>query len=439
MKNKPIYNLKAVLLDTGLKPDTLRAWERRYGIPAPRRTDGGHRLYSDQDVAILKWLIQRQAEGLSISRAVRLWKDEFADGYEPLPPDARSTSTQAQTTMANPAFASLEDIRNAWLAACYDYDEVKAEEYLNLAFGLQTVETVCVEVLLAGIAKVGMDWQQGLATVQQEHYTTALAIRRLDSLLSATPAPNRPQTILIGCPPDEWHAFTPLLFTLFLRRKGFNVLYLGPNVPASRFQETMDQIKPSLVILSAQLLTSAASLSILTMLLSDSNTPIGYGGRIFNIHPDLRRRIHGEFLGETIEVGIQNAEKLLTGRRGISTALSPSTDHLGTLGDFLKNRSLIEANILDHLRGEGYILEEDLKTANHFMGDTLIASLELGDLTYLDQEVEWLGVMLRNNQVPVAAISYYLKAYHIAVMESSGTRAQLLLNWLSSRLDQVSK
>ncbi len=68
----PIYNLKAVVQETGIKPDTLRAWERRYGLPEPQRTASGHRLYTDRDVATLKWLVARQDDGLTISRAVAL-------------------------------------------------------------------------------------------------------------------------------------------------------------------------------------------------------------------------------------------------------------------------------------------------------------------------------------------------------------------------------
>jgi DNA-binding transcriptional MerR regulator len=74
MDETPTFNLKAVIQETGLKPDTLRAWERRYGLPSPKRTPGGHRLYSGRDIDMLKWLIARQEEGLSISRAVELWR-----------------------------------------------------------------------------------------------------------------------------------------------------------------------------------------------------------------------------------------------------------------------------------------------------------------------------------------------------------------------------
>ena len=74
MDDTPVYNLKAVVLETGLKPDTLRAWERRYGLPTPNRSDGGHRLYSERDIQVLKWLVARQQAGLSISRAAELWQ-----------------------------------------------------------------------------------------------------------------------------------------------------------------------------------------------------------------------------------------------------------------------------------------------------------------------------------------------------------------------------
>ena len=60
----PAFNLKVVLKETGLAADTLRAWERRYGMPMPQRTPGGHRLYSERDIEVIKWLMARQSEGL---------------------------------------------------------------------------------------------------------------------------------------------------------------------------------------------------------------------------------------------------------------------------------------------------------------------------------------------------------------------------------------
>ena len=94
----PTYNLKAVVRETGLKPDTLRAWERRYGMPDPDRTGGGHRLYSQRDINTLKWLLARQHEGMSISRAVGLWRNLQEEGRDPFqlyPPISQHTAAAA--------------------------------------------------------------------------------------------------------------------------------------------------------------------------------------------------------------------------------------------------------------------------------------------------------------------------------------------------------
>ena len=79
---EPIYTIKAVSKRTGIKTVTLRAWERRYGLPSPRRSEGGHRLYSEREIETIKWLVARQEEGLSISRAVDLWQQLLAQGFK---------------------------------------------------------------------------------------------------------------------------------------------------------------------------------------------------------------------------------------------------------------------------------------------------------------------------------------------------------------------
>ena len=66
------YNTKAVVTETGVPADTFRAWERRYGTPMPHRTASGQRLYSERDIAIVRWLRDRTAAGMTISQAVRL-------------------------------------------------------------------------------------------------------------------------------------------------------------------------------------------------------------------------------------------------------------------------------------------------------------------------------------------------------------------------------
>src|SRR5215212_4340455 len=72
LSTAPVFNTKAVARETGVPADTFRAWERRYGMPRPQRTPGGHRLYSQRDVAIIRWLRDRTEEGVNISHAILL-------------------------------------------------------------------------------------------------------------------------------------------------------------------------------------------------------------------------------------------------------------------------------------------------------------------------------------------------------------------------------
>lgn len=79
-------------------------------------------------------------------------------------------------------------LKSNWLAACLAFDSLRAEDLINQAFALYPVETVCFEILQKAIGEIGQLWYEGKASVQQEHFATALAVRRIETLISATPA-----------------------------------------------------------------------------------------------------------------------------------------------------------------------------------------------------------------------------------------------------------
>src|ERR1700730_16761610 len=75
----PLFNTKAVVQKTGIAAPTLRAWERRYAILSPERAQNDYRLYSERDIAIIRWLKDRVDAGMSISQAVSLFRHLEAD------------------------------------------------------------------------------------------------------------------------------------------------------------------------------------------------------------------------------------------------------------------------------------------------------------------------------------------------------------------------
>lgn len=434
---EPTFNLKVVVQETGLKPDTLRAWERRYGLPQPHRTTGGHRLYSQQDIDTLKWLVARQDEGMSISRAVELWNRLKEEGQDPLYAPEFAPVPPVEAIITSPAGDVLENLRREWVAACEAFDETKAELILNQAFALYRVETVCLELILKGLAEIGDRWYEGEISVQQEHFASELAMRRIESLLTASPVPTRPERILLACPPGEVHTFGPLLLNLFLRRRGWDVLYLGANVPVARLKATINSVRPTLVILTAQLVTTAANLLQMSRVVTSMGLPLGYGGRIFTRIPELRSRIPGYYLGDQLDQAVPNLERRLNGPLQPAEAEKPVSEaYQQALSHFRENQSLIEADVWQALR-EVNLPPNCLNDNNEYLAFGIGAALTLGDMNYLNADVTWGEQLLSNYALPADMLDQYVKIYYEAAKKHLDERGEPVVTWLAEFLDKA--
>ncbi len=439
------YNLKAVIHETGLKPDTLRAWERRYGLPAPERTAGGHRLYSQRDIDCVRWLIARQDEGLSISHAVNLWRALEAAGEDPLADtqNGDAVTNQAAVDEAPPvvdltAGQPLAQLRQQWVAACLAFNEPAAQHALNQAFALFAPEHVCFEILQKGVAEIGQGWYEGRVTVQQEHFASALAVRRLDALLMVTPPPNRAGRILVGCPPEEQHTFSPLLLLLLLRRHGWDAIYLGVDVPLQQIKATVKATHADLLILSAQQLHTAASLLEMAQMLADSRVLVAYGGLVFNLLPAIRQRIPAHFLGERLEDAPQMAARLLATRPAQPQPTPLSAVYEDALKVFMERYPLIEAQAW---RDSAHvnIPPPILIRANSGMTQNILAALKLGDLNLAAADIVWLEDLLFNHRLPAErdALRQYLFAYREALTRNLAQRGEVLVDWIDRLLQDA--
>ncbi len=434
----PTFNLKVVLKETGLAADTLRAWERRYGLPSPNRTAGGHRLYSQRDIETIKWLMKRQSEGLSISRAVDLWNEETASGMDPL---AGSGQQTALTSLAMPIQYQAPDttadtLRTRWIEACMEFNESAAENVLNQAFSMFPVEIVCLEVLQKGMSEIGERWYQNEANVQQEHFASALAMRRLDALLSASPAPTRNQTVVVGCPADEWHTLTPLLLSLLLRRRGLNVIYLGANVPSEQFTNTVQDLHASLVILVAQQLITAATLQRTALVFSSQKIPTAFGGRIFSIHPEIAKSIPGFFLGHSLPEAVEHVESLLSHKIKLNEPLAASPSYVAAHQAFESKRGQIELTFKQLLEPLA-ISPENIRTGVHFLSENIAAALQLGNTSYVSAEVDWLKVLLQSYATEPEQLVHFMETYSKAVNKNINGQGKPIFEWLSKEVEKL--
>lgn len=292
----PIYTIKTVVQQTGITSATLRAWERRYGVLSPGRSDGGYRLYSERDIATLRWLKGQVDAGVSISSAVTLLEHQQAsDGsiQEPRPsPDAKASHGPRSAGML---------IREL-LAALLAFREAEAEATLAEAFALYSVEDVAEEIITPALVEVGERWHQGEASVVQEHFVTTFLRHRLAALFRAYDQPAAGPLAITGAAPGEWHDVGILLVALALRRHGWRVMHLGQNVPAARLAEEIQRLHPQLVCLSATTTESMVGLIAAAEAIDSLPHPkprLALGGRLLNLQEDLKTRFPGAYLGAT--------------------------------------------------------------------------------------------------------------------------------------------
>jgi DNA-binding transcriptional MerR regulator len=431
----PAFNLKAVVRETGLKPDTIRAWERRYGVPKPRRTSGGHRLYSQRDIDLLKWINARQHEGLSISRIVDLWKGLEAEGKDPLQVTSRTLLRQA---VQLGDVGELANLRQDWMRACLNFDEARAEQTLTQAFALFPLNNVVLEVLLRGLTEIGEGWYRGAVAVQQEHFTSVLAVRRLQTLIAASPAPTRAERIVLACPPGEQHTISLLAINLFLRRQGWEVIDLGANVPLDRLESTVTNLRPQLLIASAQQLLTAQTLLPMAAIVARLKVPLAYGGLVFNRLPALRRHIAGRFLGESLNELTGTVQEILRTPWSLPNPIETSREYLSALEHYRERLPTIEAEVLNALEPR---TREMIRNggANTYLAEYLGAALALGDINFLDSDLSWIRGLLSAQKVPDAALLGYLRAYRAAAQKHLDRRGTTIREWFQQALEEMTE
>lgn len=302
LSTAPVFNTKAVARETGVPADTFRAWERRYGMPRPQRTPGGHRLYSERDIAVIRWLRDRTDEGVNISHAVLLLTNTL------------DTSTSDEPA-GNDTARAIGQLIDEVVQALANFDSAQADRTLSEAFSIYPFEQVLLELVQPAMVEIGERWHRGEINVAVEHFATQFVRRKLASLLSMFEGSARRATVVVGCAPGELHDLGALLSALFLVRRGWHVIYLGPQVPLFDLLETVQSVKPNLVCLSASTMETALELIPVARGLTEAYPQVhfGYGGRVFNLNPELHHSMPGTFLGQDARELVDTVGKLLSG------------------------------------------------------------------------------------------------------------------------------
>ena len=218
----PRYPVRLVALRTGLTPHVLRAWERRYGVVSPTRSEGGQRLYSELDIERLLRLRRLTERGHAIGRLAALALAELARLEEETPAPTAPVETESVTTAAS---AALEATRRL--------DAVELQAVLERAAMTLGVPVFLDHVISPLLVQIGQRWSERSVSVAQEHMASGVIRRVLGWLLRLYEVRNGAPRVVVTTPPLHAHEFGALMAAACAAAEGWNVTYLGPDLPVT--------------------------------------------------------------------------------------------------------------------------------------------------------------------------------------------------------------
>lgn len=253
----------------GVSPGTLRAWERRYDLLKPHRTESGYRLYTADDEATIRKLTRLRDEGVATSEAAKLAREhphragETGYGTATAGPAAPSQAGAHVAGRAAPreegAGASapaplripVDSKRVGRLAEALDaFEEREANALLDEALSALTLRAFLESLVLPLLRAIGERWARGETSIAQEHFSSNLIRSRLLGLGRGWGSGAGPLAML-ACPSGERHDLGLVSFGLLLHERGWRIAFFGQDTPVLTLADMAEPLEPRAVVVSA--------------------------------------------------------------------------------------------------------------------------------------------------------------------------------------------
>jgi methanogenic corrinoid protein MtbC1 len=228
----------------GVPPATLRAWERRYGVPAPARTASAYRLYGDEDIALITKMRDLVKGGMAAAEAART---VLADASRAPLPESHEDDDP------------FGDAADRIVDSVVRFDPESLDKEVNRALGLGSAIAIFENTLAPAMREIGNLWHEGTLTVAQEHLASNLIGGTLLHLLRLTQPVGQTRRAVLACFADEDHTLGLYGIGLRFASWSFRTLLLGARTPPAAIARVVESLDPDIVALSATLVPPAAN------------------------------------------------------------------------------------------------------------------------------------------------------------------------------------
>ena len=242
----PRHPMAVVAQRTGLTSHAIRAWERRYDVVAPTRTPGGHRLYSDREVERLELLHRLTLGGRQIGQLATFTDDQLAELFRE---DQLAEAAAPQTDPMLPGEQNAVFVEQAFQAA-RELDSESLTVILRRAVIELGPSVYLNDLMVPLLYKIGSAWTNHEVTAAHEHLACdvikSVGSWLLKNLETAEDAP----TIVVATPAGQRHELGALGSAITAAAAGWNICYLGADLPASDIARAVYETKARALTLS---------------------------------------------------------------------------------------------------------------------------------------------------------------------------------------------
>ncbi len=275
-----LYPIRTVSRVTGVNAVTLRAWERRYGLIQPQRTDSGHRVYTDGQIDEIRHILELIDGGMSIGQVGHYLEAESA---------SRATDKHAD---------AWESLRRRLVTAVQAFDEQRVDDIYNEAMALYSVDIVTTRLIVPVLLELGRRWQERTGTVAEEHFFSGHLRNKLGARIHHHARRSSGPRLILACLEGEHHEIGCLLFALSALDRGFGLVYLGANVPIGDLPGVQSKTRSGGIVLAGATEPGGYDLSTaLTGLVAQVDVPVFIGGRVCSPARDAIERSGAIVLG----------------------------------------------------------------------------------------------------------------------------------------------
>jgi MerR family transcriptional regulator, light-induced transcriptional regulator len=295
-----VYTIKRAAELTGVPVATLRAWESRYGVVTPQRTDSGYRLYDERSLAVIAAIRDLVASGWSASQAAAEVQRRQADPAPQPATDARTAvAAVAGTDVAGTAVAPADAVPALaahtddhpfadLVASAADLDPVRLATLLDDQFSRGSFEAVVDGWLMPALDEIGRAWADGRIGVAGEHLVAHAIGRRLSAAYDAAARDPHGASVVVGLPPGAHHELGILAFATAARRVGLATTYLGADLPARDWLTAVTRHEARCAVLSLACEHDISGLRAVAALIRKAHPRlrIAVGGRYQHLAPE---------------------------------------------------------------------------------------------------------------------------------------------------------